>query len=771
MIRRIKAENFRRHESLELAFDEESQIVLISGANGAGKSTILEAVVFALWGESRHGRRNLDQLVSRGAELEGMFVELEFEVAGSSYKVHRRREGRASSAVLYHNENPLVEGPIQVSQEISSILGMDSVGFRLAVIAQQKDLDGLASLRPAERAQTIARLLRLDVLSAARAAAQERFRRSRDLARELTGSNFDEIEKELETVEKEKTEVEKQLSTSSEALAVLSAEYATLSASSAKYQAALEKTANIKGRLELLYQTKNQLQNKYDTLEVPSASEPTKNLHEVSDTLRDLEGDIVRAQTNLEAYNQRSDIETELQSVLTLQQELQTKIKNAALQPSCSEFETQLEELNSSLEQGRETYSSLRSTMAALKQQKTSLEESLAKFAAQEGVCDTCGQEITQEHATVHVEELNQSLTSIEEQLSVLKTEEQDLTKQATELKQEVEQVSDLLSNARKNETLQATLKHQEGEAQRRIEVYTKQLSRLPETKPDLEKLYATKTRLSLEQVQLEEATALYQKRISALQVLASLKAELEENKTAIESGEKELEAAKPSKELQSAYERREELEDKIREQTEIQNSLLRAQAVLEQRAVSSCEQLSRAKAQSERAALHQTTALNHSAAARLISASSEYLTSSLRPALEGAVSEVLSSMSGGRFTQVKFDEDFNITVLDRGAFVTLGELSGGEVDLVALSVRLALAQIVSERHGKGGAGFLILDECFGSQDPERRTLIMDSLRSLRHVYSQIFLISHVENIEDVADTVIEVSLDPEDETTQVRQS
>jgi exonuclease SbcC len=113
--------------------------------------------------------------------------------------------------------------------------------------------------------------------------------------------------------------------------------------------------------------------------------------------------------------------------------------------------------------------------------------------------------------------------------------------------------------------------------------------------------------------------------------------------------------------------------------------------------------------------------------------------------------------MSEGRFNKVRISEEYEITVDDDGAFRSVGELSGGEADLVALAMRLALAQIVADRHGSGGAGFLILDEPLGSQDPARRAAILRGLRAIRDTYSQIFLISHVEGIEDSADAVVNV--------------
>ena len=155
MIKSLRLANFRRHADLELRFDETGQIILIAGSNGTGKTTILEAIIYALYGEGRHGRRNLDSLLRRGAELEGMEVEMVFTVGEDSYRVLRRRDGRASTAVLYANDHPLVEGQREVSEEVTRVLGMDAAGFRVATIAQQKDLDGLASLTPSVRGRTV----------------------------------------------------------------------------------------------------------------------------------------------------------------------------------------------------------------------------------------------------------------------------------------------------------------------------------------------------------------------------------------------------------------------------------------------------------------------------------------------------------------------------------------------------------------------------------------------------------------------------------------
>jgi len=137
-------------------------------------------------------------------------------------------------------------------------------------------------------------------------------------------------------------------------------------------------------------------------------------------------------------------------------------------------------------------------------------------------------------------------------------------------------------------------------------------------------------------------------------------------------------------------------------------------------------------------------------------------LSAELRPSLEGTLCETLARLSEGRFTSAKLDEHYDVSVLDDGAYRPLSELSGGEVDLVALALRLALASVVAERHGTDSLGLLILDEVFGSQDTSRREAIITALRELRSLYGQVLVISHVGGIEDAADKVVELHCGPD---------
>ena len=66
----------------------------LSGDNGHGKSALLDAITWSLWGESRAGKNKHDELVRIGADE--MSVTFTFEMDGQTYRVLRKRSKRAS---------------------------------------------------------------------------------------------------------------------------------------------------------------------------------------------------------------------------------------------------------------------------------------------------------------------------------------------------------------------------------------------------------------------------------------------------------------------------------------------------------------------------------------------------------------------------------------------------------------------------------------------------------------------------------------------------
>jgi exonuclease SbcC len=102
----------------------------------------------------------------------------------------------------------------------------------------------------------------------------------------------------------------------------------------------------------------------------------------------------------------------------------------------------------------------------------------------------------------------------------------------------------------------------------------------------------------------------------------------------------------------------------------------------------------------------------------------------------------------------------------DQGTAYPIDRFSGGESDLANLSLRLAISRIIADRTGATPINFLILDEIFGSQDPNRKRSVLTALSRLSTQFRQIFLITHIEDIKDALNYVIRVE-EQEDGTSK----
>ncbi len=161
-IRRILLENFGSHARTEVSFTEGVNAII--GENGAGKTTILEAIVYALYPRSI---RNQDDMIR--IRTSRMRVELEFEIDGKVYLLVREREkGGNSSASLYElsdgGRKLLQKDQSKVSKQVEAILGIGRETFLQAIYVRQGEIAELLEQTPAKRRELIGRLLGIDVL-------------------------------------------------------------------------------------------------------------------------------------------------------------------------------------------------------------------------------------------------------------------------------------------------------------------------------------------------------------------------------------------------------------------------------------------------------------------------------------------------------------------------------------------------------------------------------------------------------------------------------
>jgi exonuclease SbcC len=138
----------------------------------------------------------------------------------------------------------------------------------------------------------------------------------------------------------------------------------------------------------------------------------------------------------------------------------------------------------------------------------------------------------------------------------------------------------------------------------------------------------------------------------------------------------------------------------------------------------------------------------------------SESLRNRVKPQVERYMGLILPVITSGRYKAVQLDEDYTVRVFDpeAGEFKPKEVFSGGTEDQLLLAMRLAFALALIPQAKGHNPEFLFLDEPLGSSDRVRREGILALLhQELSQNFKQIFLISHVGDLEAEADTIIQM--------------
>ncbi len=173
-------------------------LACISGANGAGKSSLLDAMTWVLFGQARRRDDALINSHTRAAE-----VALEFDYEGNRYRVQRTKP--RDKSVIVEFQIQAAEGSWRSLSEktsrdtdlrIQQVLRLDYDTFINASFFLQGKADQFAQQRPGDRKRILSSILGLEVWEAYReGAANRRKACEADLA--LTDSKLAEIDAEL----------------------------------------------------------------------------------------------------------------------------------------------------------------------------------------------------------------------------------------------------------------------------------------------------------------------------------------------------------------------------------------------------------------------------------------------------------------------------------------------------------------------------------------------------------------------------------------------
>ncbi len=205
MITSIELGNFLAHSDTKLEF--ENGVTVFVGDNGAGKSSIIDAITFALFG--KHTRKSNKSLIKRGSN-EG-FTKIGFSINDKQYEAVRKIDSKGNlsakfSEIIGNDRIELAAGERKqfgesMTQEIEKTIGLDFEKLKIASIVQQGELNAIINAKPKEFKELLNAIIGIDKLDVASESMKMVNKAFREKIKEKIGFDDTDIEKLLRDLE------------------------------------------------------------------------------------------------------------------------------------------------------------------------------------------------------------------------------------------------------------------------------------------------------------------------------------------------------------------------------------------------------------------------------------------------------------------------------------------------------------------------------------------------------------------------------------------
>lgn len=734
ILKKVIIENIRSHEYLE--FEPASiGVTAISGENGAGKSTIVDAFSWSLFGTRLHGLRNKNY-IREGVDAKEKTVQVTsyIRVGNTDFMIKRKitsNEGACECKVFSYNEEigdwEFESGPAVTHAEsfIRSILNIDEKGFLSSVFIQQKQVDQIVSASPTERGQVIEKLIGVSAITESTKLAREESRalqRAADIIQpgslEDEKAKVDEFKIKVTTAKDNLKEVEEALKTLEQELVVLRA----------------------------TEQAETELQNHLDSLNTSldnvkkDDSYLKENLKNYTKILKD------NSEISID-YKLKEIIEEELSESLEKEKAIQNELNNINIQITryASLFEETLnyDEIKAAYDEITDNYNDLMNkksvldeALMGLKVKVKSVKQHLELLKSGAAECPVCGHPILnpEEEFKKHTEEQNENkkefkqikeeLTELEEAISKIgndKTQYEALLEKATE---QVNSVDDFKKAKENKQTKEAEL----NSIQLVINKNREQLADINANEKHRDLINTAKEQVTISEQRLKDnkkERARLEKEISTLNVL-------------------------PKSTYKVLLNNLKEKEDLL-VKTNIQKASLDGELkLIVEQAKQAVQDYKRCKEASENyERLHNQITIMNLTNQSLIKFKEQRIKNSI-PELTDIASEILARFTDNKFTQLILTDKFETFVItENNVKRPVSQLSGGELSAAAIALRLAIALFLNN----GQQHLLILDEVLTAMSSDRSQLILETITSLTN--AQIILIAHNDGINSFADKVV----------------
>jgi exonuclease SbcC len=698
-LRSLTLQYFRQHAYSHITFLD--GLVGVIGSNGSGKTTIVEAIGFALYG-SRALRGRVEDVRTRNAPLKSgkgkreheLRVELALEHEGVIFRIERT----LNDATLFigGEAQPVAVGNRDVSQRISGIVGMSHDEFLSTYCTEQKGLEFLSGKKGAtEREKFIVRMMGYDRLEE----VQDQIRSDRKEKRavlngvESSLGTREEIEKRLEQEAAELKEIRGRHSEAQQTLQKSESDFAVLREKMTKLE---ELKARYTKEREIYQQAKVRL------------DERTRRQRDLVDQVGLAEEELVR---NLKALSGAASVEDALNGVkMTLAVEREA-------------VKAKADELRKSELVWREALSKATAERDMARAQYAQLEKRITNTGKLEdgAECPTCGQELGE---------------SFEQVKKHFQTEQRELAKKVRDFDKVVKE------SAQEPESVKGA-REALAERERVVRGVEAKLQELQMCAQLQQRVEALKKEQSLIASEIELAATHSKEATARMTDLRFSEEDYLREKGAFDAAQRLMEVAR----LQ-----------RVRLEGEVNTKLALVERSKGDLVAFDGRVIELEKLRREVRICDECD--------RIVTDFRKYVNVSIRPRMAELASEYLADLTDGRYSAVELEDDFTPTVMEDGEAKRV--ISGGEEDILNLCMRISLSHMLAERAGQHFS-LLILDEVFGSLDEGRRGNVLSLLEKLRNRFEQIIIITHLEDVKDGVQHLIQVEYDEVSGSAYVR--
>jgi len=428
ILKTLTLRNFRKFKNVTVEFPD--GVTGVVGLNGAGKSTIFEAIAWVLYG-SVAARTSADEIKRIGAERsDPCRVELDFVFEENNYRIVREMTGKSLtvSATVTINGKVAATSADVVTRYIQKKLGMDFKSFYTSIFAKQKELNTLSSMNASERRPLILRMLGIDSLDDVIKEIKSDKKNKDSVIERLEGDLVDEhgrnkidvFKDELKNFEKKKKENETVLKKSKEKIIVFEKEIKTLEKN---YSDSKKNYEKIKERREKLSEKKTLFEQRKQLLE----------------EIKNLKNKIVERNKTIDKHSKKTKE----------YKNLEKDLKN--VENRLNKIDSEIEKIVKKIEQKKTLHDRLKKDIIDLESKKKNI-----KKMGPDARCPTCDRVLGEQHDCL-LKNFNQDKTGNEKEINIFLKD----IKKETEVKERISR--EQLALSKKRNYLQNQLREKEG--------------------------------------------------------------------------------------------------------------------------------------------------------------------------------------------------------------------------------------------------------------------------------------------------------------------